>query len=82
MDKFIIEGGTQLNGTLKVSGSKNSALPILAATVLTRGISTIRNVPQLSDIRFMLQILKYLGAVITFEDGVVTIDAAEISRKT
>ncbi|MDZ4815384.1 MAG: UDP-N-acetylglucosamine 1-carboxyvinyltransferase [Verrucomicrobiota bacterium] len=82
MDKFIIEGGTQLNGTLKVSGSKNSALPILAATVLTRGISTIRNVPQLSDIRFMLQILKYLGAVITFEDGVVTIDAAEISSVT
>ena len=62
MDKIRIHGGRPLSGSIKISGSKNSALPILAATLLTREPCTIRRVPDLSDTNYMLQILKHLGA--------------------
>lgn len=61
MQKFIIEGGQELKGTIRVSGSKNAGLPILAATLLADGRSIIRNVPDLSDIRTMVEILRELG---------------------
>ena len=62
MDKFVIEGPTSLEGEIAVGGAKNAALPIFAATLLTSGTCTIRNVPDLSDIRFMADILRHLGA--------------------
>jgi UDP-N-acetylglucosamine 1-carboxyvinyltransferase len=78
MDKIRIHGGHALSGSIKVSGSKNSALPILAATLLTREPCTIRRVPDLSDTNYMLQILKYLGAEVERASGTVTIAAAKI----
>ena len=57
-----IEGGHPLSGTIPVSGAKNAALPIFAATLLTEEPCILENVPDLSDIRFMAQILEYLGA--------------------
>ncbi len=61
MDKIVIKGGYPLRGKIKVSGSKNAALPILAATLLTEGKSEIRNLPRLADIQTMTKLLKELG---------------------
>ena len=61
MDNFIIRGGKQLNGEIKISGSKNAALPILAATLLTGERCEIKNVPELRDIRSTFELLNYLG---------------------
>lgn len=61
MQKLIIEGGNKLSGTIKVSGSKNASLPILAATLLADGKSVLTNVPDLSDMRTMVKILRELG---------------------
>jgi UDP-N-acetylglucosamine 1-carboxyvinyltransferase len=78
MDKIRIHGGRPLSGSIKISGSKNSALPILAATLLTQEPCTIRRVPDLSDTNYMLQILKHLGAEVERASGTVTIAAAKI----
>ena len=78
MDKIRIHGGHPLSGTIKISGSKNSALPILAATLLTREPCTIHRVPDLSDTHYMLQILKHLGAEVERASGTVTVAAAKI----
>jgi UDP-N-acetylglucosamine 1-carboxyvinyltransferase len=61
LEKLLVTGGVPLKGTVRVSGSKNACLPILAATVLTPDVCTIRNVPDLADVRTMCSILKWLG---------------------
>ncbi|HEX5032987.1 MAG TPA: UDP-N-acetylglucosamine 1-carboxyvinyltransferase [bacterium] len=66
MDKIVIEGKRPLRGKIKVSGSKNAALPILAATLLTKGKSEIRNLPDLADIKTMGRLLKDLGLKFQF----------------
>jgi UDP-N-acetylglucosamine 1-carboxyvinyltransferase len=71
MDKLIIEGGMPLKGSVEVSGSKNSLLPILAATLLTKDKCVIKNAPDLRDTVSMLKILKYLGAAYEFKDHVI-----------
>jgi len=78
MDKIRIHGGHPLSGSIKISGSKNSALPILAATLLTRELCTVRRVPDLSDTHYMLQILKHLGAEVERASGTVTVAAVKI----
>ena len=78
MDKLVVKGGARLKGRVDISGSKNSALPILAATLLTPEKCIIHNVPDLSDIRFMLEILRQLGATVTFENGTVTTRAETV----
>ncbi len=78
MDSFLIRGGTRLNGEVTISGSKNAVLPIMAATLLTADKCVIRRVPDLSDVRFMGDILRSLGAEVTFEEGTLTIRAARI----
>ncbi len=62
MEKLIINGGNKINGTVRVSGSKNSVLPILAATLLIPDTCYIYNVPALRDVYTMLELLKYYGA--------------------
>jgi len=61
MDNFIVRGGRPLYGQAKISGSKNAALPILAATLLTREKCEIKNVPELMDIKSTFELLNYLG---------------------
>ena len=78
MDKILVHGGHPLNGTVRVSGSKNSALPILAAALLTKEPCVIANVPDLSDINYMLQILSHLGAHVERASGVVRIEAGKL----
>lgn len=79
MDKIIIHGGRSLTGTVKISGSKNSALPILAATLLTKEPCIIQRVPDLSDVHYMLQILTRLGAEVERASGVVTVKAEHVN---
>lgn len=67
MSKLIIKGKQRLGGKVSVQGAKNSALPILAATVLTRGESLIFNCPILSDVEASVRILRYLGCVASRE---------------
>ena len=62
MDKIVIEGGRPLEGTVKVSGAKNAVLPVLAATLLTRGRNIIEGVPKVRDVVTMIKLLKALGA--------------------
>lgn len=78
MDAFEIKGGRPLSGEIQVSGSKNAALPIMAATLLTRERCVIRGVPDLSDVRFMGQILTSLGAEVSFEGDTVSIQAGTV----
>jgi UDP-N-acetylglucosamine 1-carboxyvinyltransferase len=83
MDKFIITGGGPLQGELRISGSKNAALPILAATLLADGVVNLGNVPRLNDITTMVALLKTLGLVIEVgENGVVTVDASNVTSTT
>src|SRR5438034_7048942 len=75
MDKIRIHGGYPLSGSIKVSGSKNSSLPILAATLLTREQCVVHDVPDLSDTHYMLQILMHLGAQVERASGTVSVAA-------
>src|SRR5881392_818326 len=78
MDKILIHGGRPLEGSIKISGSKNSALPILAATLLTREPCILHRVPDLSDTHYMLQILTHLGAQVERASGTVTATAEKL----
>lgn len=81
MDKLIIEGGVCLNGTIKISGSKNSALPILAATILASEPVTIANLPHLNDVTTMLALLRCMGVDITLDEKMcVEIDSNTIKE--
>lgn len=76
MQSFVISGGRRLSGNIKVQGSKNSALPILVATLIVKGQSVIHNVPDLSDVRCTLKILKRLGCKIMQEGSTVIVDSS------
>ena len=78
MDSFLIKGGVPLHGEVTISGAKNAVLPILAATLLTPEPCVIRRVPNLSDVRFMGQILSWLGATVNFEGDSVRVEARKI----
>lgn len=81
MDKLVIRGGERLIGDVEVSGSKNSSLPIFAASLLTEGENRLCNVPKLRDILTIGKVLKNLGVKIHEEDGVYRIDATDISNE-
>ncbi|MFA6423655.1 MAG: UDP-N-acetylglucosamine 1-carboxyvinyltransferase [Patescibacteria group bacterium] len=73
MSKFIIEGGTSLRGTIKVSGSKNAALPIIAATLMTDETCKLTNVPRINDVENLLKIMAKLGTIYDFTGNDLTI---------
>lgn len=73
MEKLVIEGGNSLRGEIKVSGSKNSTLPILAATLLTDDPCVISNVPKLRDTLTMIKLIRSLGKNVEMEKDVVTV---------
>ncbi len=79
MDKFIIDGGRRLNGSIRAQSAKNSVLPLLAASVLTEKQVTIREVPAIADVMCMAQILRELGASVEFRGGDAVIDSANAS---
>lgn len=73
MDKLVITGGRKLKGEVSVSGAKNSALPIMAAALLSEEESIIENVPDLRDIQTMAKLLRSLGARVLFENRTIAI---------
>ena len=80
MSSYIIKGGNKLEGTVKISGAKNSALPVIAATILNAGKTTLYNVPNIKDTQMMYEILKILGAKIEKKNNKVIIDTSKIDR--
>ena len=82
MPKFIVHGGKPLKGTVRVSGSKNAALPILAACLLTDQPCRLTNVPDIADTRLMFQILRYLGSEVSFDHGTVHMVTKKIQKTT
>ncbi|MFH1842458.1 MAG: UDP-N-acetylglucosamine 1-carboxyvinyltransferase [bacterium] len=79
MDRFIIEGPTRLDGTVRISGAKNAVLPLMAAALLTRGESVIANVPDLRDVRFFMEVLTGLGARCDLTGDVLRIDTSQLT---
>jgi UDP-N-acetylglucosamine 1-carboxyvinyltransferase len=79
MDKFIINGGKKLAGSIEVSGSKNAILPIMTATLLAKGRSVLHNVPYLNDIKMMAHVLRVIGARVDYNDNTLEIDSTHCS---
>ena len=80
MDKFIIQGNTRLNGEVEISAAKNAAVAILPAALLVDGITTLENVPCISDIKIICDILNELGAVVTWTGkNSLTVDARNLT---
>ena len=80
MDKFLIQGGACLNGEVRISGAKNAALPILAATLLASEPVTLNNLPHLHDINTMLELMRRLGVSVKLSEfQCAEIDASQIS---
>jgi UDP-N-acetylglucosamine 1-carboxyvinyltransferase len=80
MDKFLIQGGVPLEGAIAVSGSKNSALPALAASLLTSEKVILGRIPKVRDIRTMEKLLAHTGASVNHERGEVVVEAGELTR--
>ena len=80
MSKFIIQGGKKLEGKVKISGSKNAALPIIAATILNKSKTTLYNVPKIQDVSTMFEILKEIGGKVTKKNNKVIIDTSNIHK--
>ena len=78
MDSFLIKGGVPLHGEVHISGAKNAVLPIMAATLLTAEPCVIHGVPNLSDVKFMAQILAWLGAHVSLKGNSVHVQAKKI----
>jgi UDP-N-acetylglucosamine 1-carboxyvinyltransferase len=78
MESLLIKGGVPLHGEITISGAKNAVLPILAATLLTSEPCVVRRVPNLSDVKFMGQILTWLGAQVRVEGDTIRVHAKKI----
>lgn len=80
MDKLLIRGGRPLKGDVEISGAKNAALPVIAASLLTSGKSTINRIPALRDVRTMGRLLSNMGAVFDYKDGLAAIRSSAINN--
>jgi UDP-N-acetylglucosamine 1-carboxyvinyltransferase len=81
MDKYVVQGGVPLRGTVAAHGSKNACLPMMAAALLADGVTTLRNVPRLSDIETMAAVLRALGATVAWEGpGVLALDTRGVNN--
>lgn len=81
MKKLIIEGKQDISGTIKISGAKNSVVAMIPASILTSGRCVIKNVPDISDVRILIDMMKELGSIISLEDDTLTIDNRHIVNK-
>ncbi len=80
MDRYVITGKQQLEGRLRNSGAKNSSLPLLAASLLVSGKTTLLDIPHLADISNMIEVLEYLGAHVEDQKEALIIDASDLAR--
>ncbi len=79
MDKLLITGGRPLQGAVPISGSKNAALPVMAATLLVPGVHRLHNVPRLRDTRTFAKVLELLGAKVAFDGNLCSIDSSGVN---
>lgn len=80
MSSYIIKGGSKLEGTVKISGSKNAALPIIAACILNKGKTTLYNVPNIQDTQMMYEIIKILGGSVQKKKNKIIVDTSKINK--
>lgn len=80
MDKIVVEGGRRLKGEVAIGGAKNAALPILVSSLLTDGVCTYSNVPNLRDIASISQLLEEMGAKVEMENNTVRIDCGGLNK--
>src|SRR5947207_11987138 len=81
MEKFVIEGGTPLAGTIVPAGNKNGALPILAACLLTEDVVVLRNVPRIRDVEAMTLLLESLGARVHWlGPSEISVDSSDVKQ--
>lgn len=80
MSEYIIKGGKKVSGEVTISGSKNASLPIIAATILNGGKTTLYNVPNIHDTKMMFEILKKIGGSVTKKNNKVIIDTSKINQ--
>ena len=80
MQSYIVNGGEKVEGEIKSSGSKNSSLPILAATILNKGTTVLKNVPDIHDTKIMFDIMRLLGCKINQEKNKIIIDSSSIDN--
>ena len=80
MNTYLIRGGKELNGSIRIHGAKNSVLPILAATIISGGESIIHNCPDLTDVDASLRILRHLGCSVKWDGDTITVDSSTLSR--
>jgi UDP-N-acetylglucosamine 1-carboxyvinyltransferase len=76
--RLLVHGGHRLSGQVAVSGAKNSALKLMAASLLAPGTSVLHNVPGIQDVRTMQEVLEYLGATVDFVDGTMAVDTTAV----
>ena len=81
MDKIVVEGGQRLKGQIKISGSKNSGLPLMAASLLTKERVTLSKMPDLADVRTMTKLLNHLGVKSTNIFKKTVLNAKSVRRK-
>lgn len=79
MEKIVIEGKKRLRGEVRAGGAKNAVLPLMAACLLGEGENTLRNVPDLADVRTMMKLLETLGARCEYENGALSIDSGGVN---
>ena len=77
MEYFEITGGTPLHGSITLQGSKNAALPLMAASILHPGRTTLHHVPAIRDVDVMIEILENIGCTVQKDNGTLIIDAAK-----
>lgn len=80
MAYIVVKESDALRGRVKINGAKNAVLPIIAATLLVDGVSTIRSVPNLRDVNVMSDLLRYLGAKVQYDGETLTVDTTEIKE--
>ena len=81
MSELIIRGGKRLEGELNITGSKNAVLPIMAETLLCKGITYLHNCPKISDVDLMIKILRQLGCKIIWDEKVLMIDTSNLKNE-
>ena len=80
MDKFIVNGGNQISGSVDISGAKNDVLPLMTAALLVDGKTTINSVPDLRDTRTMIRLLEIIGAKVAFKNNSLSINASDVNN--
>ena len=81
MKKLIIKGNRELSGEIHIGGAKNSVVALIPASCLTKGVSVIKNVPDISDVAMLIKMMEYLGSKIEYKDEVLTIDNTNLKPK-